>query len=77
MIDSDLVFCGSDCFATGDPTLPNIPAGVKGAFPNVSVADFESYIQPNMGHGINLHHNATAAYRVILDFLHSKNLKST
>ncbi|CAF9933106.1 MAG: hypothetical protein HETSPECPRED_008537 [Heterodermia speciosa] len=71
---SDLPFCGGDCFATGDPTLPSIPAAVAASFPRVRAEDFTAYIQPNTGHGLNFHYNQTGAYRVINDFLGSKGL---
>ena len=73
--DEDLIFCGGNCRATGDPALASIPAGAKAAFPAVKV--FEAYIQPNMGHGINVHYNATAAYRVSQRFLVSNGLASS
>ena len=50
---------------------------VKMNFPSVSESNFSSHIQPNTGHGINFHYNATGAYKVWLDFLGSKNLAST
>lgn len=74
--DADLPYCGGDCLATGG-VAPSIAAMVKPTFPNVSESNFASYIQPNTGHGINLHYNATAAYKVWLDFLGSKNLTTT
>jgi hypothetical protein len=52
--DEDLIFCGGNCSFTGTTGLPNIPAGLKAAFPNSS--HFETYIQPNTGHGLNLHY---------------------
>ena len=58
--------------ATGDPALPSIPAVVGMAFPAASA--FEAYIQPNTGHGINVHYNATAAYRIIQEFLDTHGL---
>lgn len=77
--DADLVFCGGNCLATAgfDPTLPSIPAAVKNSFPGVDASNFSAYIQPNMGHGINLHYNATGAYKVILDFLNARGLNPT
>ena len=44
------------------------------SFPKVPSTDFEAYIQPNSGHGINLSYNATGAYDVIQTFLKSKGL---
>ena len=56
---NDLDFCGDDC----DGILEQ--AAVY--FPNAKT--FETYQQPNTGHGVNLHYNATGAYRVIENFL--------
>ena len=46
-------------------------------FPMVGASNFTSYIQPNTGHGINLHYNATAAYDVMNMFLKGKGLMSS
>ena len=72
---NDLPFCGGDCLTTGNPSLPSIPADVAMSFPNVPPSNFTTYIQPNTGHGINFHYNATGAYNVIQEFLNSKGLK--
>jgi hypothetical protein len=71
MIDSDLVFCGSDCLDTVgyDPEYKSIPEKVKDAFPHVDSSSFTAYIQPNTGHAINLHYNSTGANKVINEFL--------
>ena len=74
---NDLPFCGGDCLATGDPALPSIPAAVQRNFPNVPAGDFEAYIQPNTGHGLNFHYNQTGSYDVIQRFLAGKGLMST
>lgn len=71
--DSDLPYCGFDCLATGG-AADSLAAMVKDNFPNVGDEDFESYIHPNTGHGINFHYNATAAYVVWLDWLGRKGL---
>ena len=70
----DQIFCGGDCYATGDPSMPSIPALLSGAFPRATA--FEAYIQPNTGHGINLHYNSTAAYTIMQEFLGSHGLAS-
>lgn len=70
---NDLPYCGGDCLATGS-NLTSIPAGVQLNFPNVPAANFEAYIQPNTGHGINTHYNSTGAYAVMQNFLKSKGL---
>lgn len=71
---NDLPYCGGDCLATGNASLPSIPAAAAMSFPMVSLSNFTAYIQPNTGHGINLHYNATGAYDVIQTFLQSKGL---
>ena len=69
---NDLPFCGGNCLATGNSSVPSIPATVVKSFPKVPSNNFEAYIQPNTGHGINLHFNATGAYDVINSFLNAK-----
>lgn len=71
---ADSWFCGFDCHATGDPAVASIPAAVQLAFPAAEA--FETYIQPNTGHSLNMHFNATAGYRVMLDFLEKHNLSA-
>ena len=66
---NNLPFCGGDCLATGNVSLPSIPAAVAMNFPNVPSNNSEA---PNTGHGINLHYNATGAYNVIKNFLIAK-----
>jgi hypothetical protein len=73
-VDADLPYCGSDCTATGG-VAPSLAAMVSMNFPHVDPSNFTSYIQPNAGHGINFHYNATAGYQVIQEFLGSKNLQ--
>lgn len=64
--DADVPFCGGDCLKTGG-AAPSIPAQTSVLFPNASV--FEAYIQPNTGHGLTAHYNATAGYQVIQNWL--------
>jgi hypothetical protein len=45
--------------------------------PHVEASNFSSYIQPNTGHGINFPYNSTAAYKLIQEFLGSKNLQTS
>ncbi|KAJ5179483.1 hypothetical protein N7492_002693 [Penicillium capsulatum] len=63
---NDLPFCGGNCLATGG-TAKSIPAAAKVAFP--SAKTFSAVIQPQTGHGLNLHYNATGGYKQIADFL--------
>ncbi|KAK8219931.1 hypothetical protein M8818_000346 [Zalaria obscura] len=67
----DAIYCGGDCLNTGG-VAASIPAMVKSNFPDASV--FETVIQPNTGHGINLHYNSTGAYEAIQTFFTSNNL---
>jgi pimeloyl-ACP methyl ester carboxylesterase len=60
--DKDQPFCGSDCMTTGT-SAASIPAEAAMQFPSASA--FEAYIQPNTGHGLTVHYNATAGYEVI------------
>ncbi|KAK3715230.1 hypothetical protein LTR37_007197 [Vermiconidia calcicola] len=54
--DQDHVLCGGKCHG--------ILSQAKQLFPNA-----ETYVQPNMGHFMNLHFNATAFYGVVNDFV--------
>jgi hypothetical protein len=71
MTDSDLPYCGGDCLATGGAAT-SIPAQVAMNFPNVTAENFTAIVQPNTGHGINTHFNATGAYKAINGFLKGK-----
>jgi hypothetical protein len=64
--NEDLPFCGGNCTGIIDG-----PIGPK-IFPAAS--PFKTYIQPNTGHGLNLHFNATGAYSVINSFLKENGL---
>ena len=65
---SDYIFCGGDCTGIIDGPY----SASRALFPAVS--DFEVYIQPNTGHAINLHYNATGAYAVANNFLKKNGL---
>ena len=66
--EHDVPFCGGNCYGGIKGTgLSNLPEGAKEVYQSASV--FESYIQPNTGHGNNFHYNATAGYWVMQDFL--------
>ena len=67
---NDLPYCGGDCLATGT-SLPSIPAAAVASFPNVGPGNFTAYIQPETGHGLNAHYNATAGYAVVQEFIRS------
>jgi pimeloyl-ACP methyl ester carboxylesterase len=71
--EQDVPFCGGNCYGQVTGTnFSNIPEDVAMAFPSASA--FTSYIQPNTGHGLNFHYNATAGYQVVQDFLASNGL---
>lgn len=57
---NDLIFCGANC------SYDFIDPPAKQAYP---VADLTTYIQPNTGHGMNLHYNATGWYDYVFDWL--------
>lgn len=59
--EADLIFCGSNCTGLFGPDSAAVTA-FNGS------QSVETYIQPHVGHGINLHHNATGAYNVIMDW---------
>ena len=73
--DQDFIFCGGDCTPIGNPAMPrrSIPGEVARAFPAAKA--FKAYIQPNTGHGINLHYNSTGAYKVMQEFLIAHGLR--
>lgn len=71
--ENDVPFCGGDCLNTGG-TSASIPAGAEKVFPSASA--FVAYVHPNTGHAINVHHNATGAYKQITDFLGAHGLMS-
>ncbi|MCJ1416719.1 hypothetical protein MMC32_003057 [Xylographa parallela] len=64
----DYIFCGGDCAGIIDGPYSDSRA----LFPAVS--DFEVYIHPNVGHALNLHYNATAAYAVANRFFMKNGL---
>jgi hypothetical protein len=64
----DLPFCGGECAGVIEGPYSAAPA----IFPNARV--LQTYIQPNVGHGLNLHLNASAGYAVISSFLQKNGL---
>lgn len=63
----DLPFCGGNCLATGDPSLSSIPAAVAQHFPQSH--NFQTYIVPDSGHGLNLEYSHEITYQQISQFL--------
>lgn len=73
--EHDVPFCGGNCYGQVPGTnTSTIPQDVALAYPAAST--FEAYIQPSTGHGINFHHNATAAYEVVQAFLAKNGLSA-
>ncbi|CAG8895602.1 unnamed protein product [Penicillium nalgiovense] len=70
---NDVPFCGGDCLHMGGK-LASIPAAANVVFPSASA--FSAYVHPSTGHAINLHYNATGAYKQINDFLEAHGLLS-
>jgi pimeloyl-ACP methyl ester carboxylesterase len=65
--ERDIPYCGGNCLATGEGPYPSIPAAVKQVFPNAS--DFEAFVVPSAGHGLNLEYSHPTTYAQILQFL--------
>ncbi|KAI1616062.1 Alpha/Beta hydrolase protein [Exophiala viscosa] len=63
----DLPYCGGNCLATGNPAISSIPAAVKEYFPDSS--NFQSFIVPDSGHGLNLEYTHEITYQQISQFL--------
>ncbi|KAF6821385.1 hypothetical protein CPLU01_12519 [Colletotrichum plurivorum] len=64
--ERDVPFCGGDCFATGNPDLPSIPA-FSGKI--LSKADpFEAYIVKGAAHGLTLGYSHVETTSKMLDF---------
>ncbi|KAF2491010.1 alpha/beta-hydrolase [Lophium mytilinum] len=61
--DSDLIFCGADCKGILDGPYSVSPLLFAKASP------LEFYLQPDTGHGMNLHGNATGWFGVVNSFL--------
>jgi pimeloyl-ACP methyl ester carboxylesterase len=73
--ETDVPFCGGNCFGQIMGTnYSNMPEAVAKVFPSASA--FQSYIQPNTGHGLNFHYNATAGYEVMQSFLARNGLSA-
>lgn len=60
--DSDTTFCGGNCKSIIEPAAADFPSSAK----------FATYLQPNSGHALNMHLNASAYYDVILEFLEER-----
>lgn len=61
----DFIFCNGYCTDVLDSPADLIFGASK---------KFKSYVQPNMGHGMNLHKNATGYFGVVTDFLGANGL---
>ncbi len=60
---NDMLFCGGNCEGIVDGPDSVSPS----LFPKAHI--FESQLQPETGHGINLHFNAREGFNVVNDFL--------
>lgn len=60
---NDMLFCGGNCEGIVDGPYSISPS----LFPKARI--FESRLQSETGHGINLHFNAPEAFKLINDFL--------
>jgi len=67
----DQPFCGLNCYDTGGAAA-SIPAQSQALFPKART--FEAYIQPDTGHGINVHYNSTAGNKYVQDWLGAHGL---
>lgn len=54
--------CGGDCTSILEPAAADFPSSTR----------FATYLQPNSGHALNIHLNASAYYDVILGFLEER-----
>jgi len=70
--ERDIPYCGGDCFATGQPDLPSIPAASKMFFPDAPA--FEAFVVPGAGHGLNLQYSHSLSYGTILNYLAQNGL---
>jgi hypothetical protein len=70
--EHDAPYCGGDCLATGDPLLASIPAASKKSFPNAR--NFQAFIVPGAGHGLNLQYTQKLTYGVIANYLMQNGL---
>ncbi|CAG8951122.1 hypothetical protein HYFRA_00006520, partial [Hymenoscyphus fraxineus] len=62
--ENDFPLCGGNCVGTLGPA--------QTLYPNAT--DLQTVLHPNVGHGINYSLNATAAYNVLLDYLHKHGI---
>lgn len=67
---NDHPFCAGNC------TYPvNVAEAVQAMYyPNVSDADFDTYLAPLTGHGLNFHYSADKAFEYIQEFLEEHKL---
>ncbi|KAH8804377.1 Alpha/Beta hydrolase protein [Xylogone sp. PMI_703] len=61
----DFLVCGGFCPGVMEEPATTFFSGSKG---------FRTYIQPQAGHALNFHQNATAGYEVIANYLHEHGL---
>lgn len=66
LAEKDFGICQGDCKGVANSTI------LKAIFPQAS--EIEVYVQPNTGHALPLHKNATAGFRASFDFLKRNGL---
>jgi len=71
--ERDVPYCGGDCLATGNASLPNIPSSSTQYFPNASA--FDVFIVPGAGHGLNLEYSHETTYHTAQQFLLQNGLQ--
>lgn len=52
LIEGDIIFCGLDCYSTGDPNVPSLLSVSEGFYPNTT--GFYPKVIDGAGHGLNL-----------------------
>ena len=66
LAEKDFGICAGDCKGVANTTV------LRGIFP--VAAEIDVYVQPNTGHALPLHKNATAGFQVSFDFLKRNGL---
>ncbi|KAK2013749.1 alpha/beta-hydrolase [Colletotrichum eremochloae] len=69
---NDIVFCGGNCLATGNPEVPSIPEAASAIFKNAT--PFEAYVVHGVGHGLTLSYSHVEVTSKIQDFFAQNGL---
>ncbi|GKT65216.1 Ctr copper transporter family protein [Colletotrichum tofieldiae] len=70
--ENDLIFCGGDCYATGNPELPSIPASFRALLPGAT--PFEAAVVNDTAHGMTLGYSHVEVTSKIQEFLGENGL---